>query len=336
ACVVIPLQVEEGNRTIGSVLIAATPEQINSENFQNYIGRIVQMASGHLEVVIRANRGLRDIVKTKFFDFIQAKLAKTCLIGLACVSLLMCVPLPYRVACDCEVQPVLRRFVASPHDGILEKTFVESGDIVEANQVVAILDGRQKRIELSALRAELAGAKKKRDSSLAQGDVALSHIARSEMRRHQSKIDILEQQMLNLEVRSPIAGIVVSGDLDKVQGAPLEMGQTLFEIAPLDKMLAEIGIPESEIHYVEPGMTVTIKLDSFPFKTWQGTVQKIQPRSEIVKDESVFIAQVILPNEEQQIRPGMQGSVKVSAKSAPIGWNLFHTSWESVRYWLIW
>ena len=336
ACVNIPLVVDEGTRTIGSVLVAATQEQIANEHSQNYLGRMVQMSSGHLDVVMRANRGVRDIVKSKLLSFRKSKFTKTCLIGFAAAALLLCVPLPYRVGCDCEVQPVLRRFVASPHDGILEKTFVESGDIVEANQIVAHLDGRQMRIELSVLRAELAGAKKRHDSSLAQGDVAASHIARSEMKRHQSKIEILEQQVTNLEVRTPIAGIVVSGDLEKVQGAPLEMGQTLFEIAPLDEMVAEIGIPESEIRYVKPGMTVGIKLDSFPFKTWKGTVEKIHPRNEIINDESVFVAQVVLDNDAQQLRPGMQGSAKISTSMSPIGWNLFHTSWEAVRYWMIW
>ena len=101
-------------------------------------------------------------------------------------------------------------------------------------------------------------------------------------------------------------------------------------------MLAEVEIPESEIHYVKQGMKVAIKLDSFPFRTWNGTVQKIHPRSEIVGDESVFIAQVVLLNDGELLRPGMQGSVKISTAMAPLGWNLFHNSWESVRYWLIW
>ena len=101
-------------------------------------------------------------------------------------------------------------------------------------------------------------------------------------------------------------------------------------------MLAEIGIPESEIQYVEPGMQVAIKLNAFPFKTWTGTVEQIQPRTEIIDDESVFVAQVKIANEENQLRPGMKGSAKIKTKSAPIGWNLFHQSWESVRYWTIW
>jgi RND family efflux transporter MFP subunit len=248
----------------------------------------------------------------------------------------MFIPWPYRVACDCEVQPVMRRFIASPYDGILEKTYTESGELVTKDQIIAHLDGRQLRIELSVLRAEFDGAKKKRDSALAQGDIATSQIARSEMKRHQSKMDIIQQQLKNLEVKSPIDGIVVNGDLEKVEGAPLEMGQTLFEIAPLDEMVSEIGIPESEIQYVKPGMTVAIKLDAFPFRTWEGTIKNIYPRTEVLDDESVFIAQVKLPNELGELRPGMKGSAKITTELSPIGWNLFHRPWESVRYWTIW
>ena len=97
----------------------------------------------------------------------------------------MAIPLPYRVACDCELQPVLRRFVAAPYAGILERTFAENGDIVSKDQLLAQMDGRNLRIELSGLQAELAGAKKKRDLALAQGDIANSQIARSEMERFQ-------------------------------------------------------------------------------------------------------------------------------------------------------
>ena len=186
------------------------------------------------------------------------------------------------------------------------------------------------------LRAEIDGAKKRGDSARAKGDIALSQIAKSEMKRHGAKAMILQQQLENLEVRSTIAGIVVSGDLEKVEGAPLEMGQTLFEIAPLEEMVAEIGIPESEIQYIEPGMEVAIKLNAFPFETWTGTVIQIHPRTEIIEDESVFVAQVKLSNEDGKLRPGMKGSAKIKSNSAPLGWNLFHQPWESVRYWLIW
>ena len=334
-CIGLPLMTED-ERTIGAILVGLKQSQVADEKYNTYLERVVALSSGHLDVVLRANQGIRDLASKRWNSYRKSKLTKTIATVAACLAGLMFVPLPYRVACDCEIQPVIRRFIAAPYDGILEKSFVESGDIVEADQLVAGLHGSQLRIELSGLRAELEGARKRRDSALAQGEIAPSQIARSEMRRFQSKIEILEKQLTNLEVRSPIAGIVVSGDLEKVEGAPVETGKTLFEIAPLDNMLAEIGIPESEIQYVEAGMPVTIKLNAFPFKTWDGTIEKIHPRTEIVADESVFIAQVRLPNKENQLRPGMQGAAKIKSRYAPIGWNLFHQSWESVRYWLVW
>ena len=333
-CIAIPLKTEE--RTIGAILIGSNEDKVADENFNAYLEKVVALTTGHLDVVLRANQGVRDLVGKRWRSFRKSKLTKTIALVAACAAGLMFVPLPYRVGCDCEIQPVLRRYIAAPHDGILEKSFVESGNIVEADQVVAHLDGTVLRMEMSGLRAEMQGAKKRRDSALAKGEVAPSQIARSEMRRHQSKIEILEKQLEHLEVRSPIQGIVVSGDLEKVEGAPVEMGKTLFEIAPLDDMLAEIGIPESEIQYVEEGMPVTIKLNAFPFKTWTGKIEKINPGTEIAGEDTVFVAQVRLPNQEDQLRPGMQGSAKIKSSYSPIGWNLFHTSWESIRYWLVW
>jgi multidrug efflux pump subunit AcrA (membrane-fusion protein) len=156
------------------------------------------------------------------------------------------------------------------------------------------------------------------------------------MRRHQAEIELLQQQLTNLEIRSPIDGLVVAGDLEKAEGAPLEMGQTVFEIAPLDRMVAEIAIDESEIPYARPGMDVSIKLNAFPFRKWQGTVQSISPSTEIVKDDSVFIAEVEIVNAEMLLKPGMEGSAKIVADRAPLGWSLFHRPYESLRYWMIW
>ncbi len=202
--------------------------------------------------------------------------------------------------------------------------------------MVANLDGRQLRIEFAGLEAEIVGAKKKRDSALARGEVAAAQIALSEMKQLESKMQLIQEKLANLEIRSPISGIIVAGDLEKAEGAPVEMGQTLFEVGPLDKMLAEIAVPEAEVPYAESGMPIAIKLDAYPFKTWHGKIQKIHPKSEVINQESVFIAEVQLDNEDLKLKPGMKGSAKVRSHVYPLGWNLFHRALEKVRYWMIW
>ena len=335
ACLNVPLITDDG-RIVGGLLIGGASNRLNNTPFVEYIDQVTRMISGHLDVVLRANQGVTSILRSRAKAIRSHKWRKYVFAGVVALTLLMATPMPYRVACDCELQPVLRRFVSAPHAGILERTLAENGDIVSKDQLLAQMDGRILRIELSGLQAEYAGAKKKRDLALAQGDIANSQIARSEMKRHEARIRLLEQRTRNLEVCSPIDGIVVSGDLHKVEGAPLEMGQTLFEVAPLDQMISEIAIPESEIQYVKAGQEVSMKLSAFPFKTWAGTIKRIHPRAEIVDDESVFVAEVALKNDGVELRPGMKGSAKIQSGWAPLGWNLFHRPWETVRYWTIW
>lgn len=335
ACIGLPLAGKDGE-IIGALLVAGEPEQLCQAKLVEYLQLVSNLVAGHLGMVLKANEGIFQRAKSKLLCSLKNDLARKVAMIVGLAALAMLVPLPYQVGCECQLEPVVRRFVAAPYDGILEKTFAETGEIVEANQLLARMDGRTLRIELAGVQAEFDAAKKRRDSALATQDIAQSHIARSEMQRHQSQIELLNRRLENLEVKSPIEGIVVSGDLEKAEGAPLETGQTLFEVGPLDQMVAEILIPESEIRFVEAGQKVKIKLNAYPFRTFHGTVKHIHTRSEIVSDENVFVAEVVMDNEKGRLKPGMAGTAKINSGFYPLGWNLFHNAWEKVRYWTVW
>ena len=192
ACVNIPVRTEDG-RMVGALLFGGDEKPLLDPAFIEYLQRLTQIIGGHVDVVVRANRGLRDLAKQRLMSLKDKKWTRPALIGAALLLGAMMIPWPYRVKCDCEVQPVMRRFIAAPHDGILEKPLVTQGDIVKKDQVLAKLDGRSVRIELAGVNAEHAGAKKRRDLALARGDVAESQIARSEMRRHAAKNRTAEQ-----------------------------------------------------------------------------------------------------------------------------------------------
>ena len=329
--IALPLAGREA-QTAGALLISRSQAELTEQQFA-YISGISQLGFQQYQSVSRANRSLTQLLCDKLRPSHWSKLGKLATLLLA-IGLL--IPMPYRVQCDCRVEPTARRYVAAPYNGILEQALVESGEIVSQGQVIARMDGRQLRIELAGMNAEYQGAKRKRDSSLAIGEVAQSQIAKSQMRSLAAKIELTKNRMKDLEVRSPIAGIIISGDLEKAQGAPLETGQTLFEVAPLDAMVAEIHVPESEIQYINHDDRVTLKLNAFPFQTFDGQVQRIHPGSEIIDDQTVFVTEVELENGDRALRPGMEGAAKISTHWSPLGWNLFHNAWESVRCWTIW
>jgi biotin carboxyl carrier protein len=252
----------------------------------------------------------------------------------AAASLAMFVPWSHRVAAPVRLEPVERRFVAAPFAATLERAFVAPGDEVEENQVLARLDGRELEWELAGLEAELQRAEKQRDVAIARRESAAAQQAQLELHRLASKRELLAYRIENLEIRSPLAGVIVTGDLSKAQHAPLEAGQRLFEVAPLQAMVAEIAIPEADLPYVQRGQQVELRIDSNLDTSWRGAIESIRPRAEQRDGQQVFVAEVSLDNTASQLRPGMSGVARITSRSQPIGWILFHRPLESlIRLW---
>lgn len=249
---------------------------------------------------------------------------------------LMLIPVDYQVRCDTLLQPVSRRYVAAPFAAPLQSCEVDPGDLVEADQLLAVLDGRELRWELAGLRADLGKAGKEHNAHLSRQDYGDAAIARHEIDRLENRSLLLGDRERNLEIRSPISGVVVAGDLREREGVPLETGQSLFEVAPLDRMILEIAIPEEDVRHVGVNMKIEMQLDSMPSKTLEAVVLRIHPKAELRDHENVFIAEAEIANDELLLRPGMKGTAHISTGRRALGWNLFHKPVAHAVGWLGW
>ncbi len=145
---------------------------------------------------------------------------------------------------------------------------------------------------------------------------------------------LLESRIKNLDIKSPAAGIVVSGDLERTEGAPVKAGQAMYEIAPLDRMIVEAEVRDEDVANVAVGQKVAVKLDAYPSTVWKGTIDKIHPRSEIRDSNNVFIAEVRLDQGGEALRPGMKGSATITTTSHTLLWILLHKAWYTSLKWL--
>jgi multidrug resistance efflux pump len=268
--------------------------------------------------------------------FLKTGKGSITLTAIALAAAAMMTPRPYKVACECQIEPVTRRFVAAPFAGMLEKSLVKPGDIVCAGDVLALMDGREIRWKRAGIIADYNQATKKRDAAQASHSYADQQIAQLEMERLELELRLLDHHAENLEIKSPVAGIVTSGDLERAEGAPLAVGQTLLEIALLEKMIVEVAVPDDEVSYIKVGQAIDVRLDAYPGQSWRLQVTRIQPRSEIRNEDNVFLADAELDNAACQLRPGMKGRAKIVTNGRPFGWILFHKPWEYVVKKLVW
>lgn len=248
----------------------------------------------------------------------------------AALAILCFVPKTFYLHPDCQLKPVHIRYVSARFDGILKQVFVEPGDRVKQGTVLALLDGREIELELHSLEADIAKALKMRDNYLAAGEIAPAQIARLEADRLRERSRLLSERKQQLELQSPLDGIVLSGDLKQNVGGPVGRGQLLFEIAPLETIVAELAVADEDISYVKNGMNVSVQFDAFPGRTWQGTVERIAPQSEIISGENVFPVIMTLENNGGALQPGMQGMAAIDCGQRSIVWIYFHKPWHAL------
>lgn len=239
-------------------------------------------------------------------------------------------PVPYRIHCAARVEAVRQRMIAAPFEATLLDSSVQPGDQVAAGDLLAVLDGRPLHLELEALQADSQRAQKQHDAALASGRIADAQLANLEGRQLQRRIDLLEQRLAGLEIRSPIDGVIVSGDLRKAIGSPLELGKPLLEIAPLQRMTMEIEVPERDIYYVEVDAAVRVRLDAAATESIDGEIELLYPSAEVRDERNVFVGQWEVDNQAGTLRPGMRGTAVIYGPRRPLVWPLVRRVTEAI------
>ena len=154
------------------------------------------------------------------------------------------------------------------------------------------------------------------------------------MKRLELKQQLLARRQQQLSVESPIDGIVLSGDLERSAGAQVKLGQTLFEIGPLESMVAEVAIADEDIARVSQDSSVTISFEAYPGAPSTAQISRIHPRSEVRQTENVFIAEVVLPNGDHALRPGMKGEAVIIGHRQTLFWTLVGRPWQRLCTWI--
>ena len=189
--------------------------------------------------------------------------------------------------------------------GRIRKINVEVGDYVSKGQILAEMDSLQmQQLELQVRNDE---AEFKRLQTLyQQGGVAQSDYEAAELNYKVRKTNY-ENVKENTILRSPITGYVTARNFD--QGDMFSMSAPIFTVQQVCPVKMLVGISESEYTKIKKGDGVKLTVDALPGRTFNGRVERLYPTIDAATH--TFKAEVLVPNSDRALRPGMYARVTV-------------------------
>jgi len=159
----------------------------------------------------------------------------------------------YRVTAPTAIEGAVQRVVAAPFDGYVKEAPIRAGDVVDERDVLCCLDDRELRLERIKWVTEREQLVKQHHEAMAEHDRPQIRITRAKIDQAEAQISLLNEQLTRTKVAAPFRGVVMSGDLSQSLGAPVERGDVLFEVAPLDEYRVIAQVDERDITEVAVG-----------------------------------------------------------------------------------
>lgn len=236
----------------------------------------------------------------------------------------------YRVTADAVLEAEQQRVVVAPFGGYVAEAPLRAGDIVKKGDLLCRLDARDLELERGRLRSQNDQYQKLYNQALAQRDAAQINIIRSQIDQIAAQLELVGDQLERTRVVSPIDGMVVEGDLSQALASPVERGEVLFQVAPLDEMRIVLLVDERDIEFVAPGQTGGLVLTSLPNETFSFEVSRVTPVSSALEGTNAFRVEASIAGALGRLRPGMKGIGKVETEERLLIWNWTH---EAVDWW---
>jgi len=238
------------------------------------------------------------------------------------------------------VEPIRTVEVKSKASGEIFALQVETGDIVSAGDLLVRVDPRVPQATLRQAEADLTLAR-------AQLETSQSQLRRSEELYNTQSITEQEYEDARLavassqaslvraersledarisaedtEVKAPISGVIIQKNVEVgtvISSATREVGggTVLLQMANLDTVQVRALVDETDIGKIQPGMDVTITVDAYQNRPFQGQVLKIEPMATVEQNVTMFPVLVHIPNRQRLLKPGMNAEVEVHVGSA--------------------
>lgn len=220
--------------------------------------------------------------------------------------------------------------VGSRVSGVVTRIHANIGDVVQAGDVIAEIDGAEFRAKVAQNEASLARARAEAELdrvnlerlqamadrefvSRQQLDAAESalQVSRAQVRLAEANLESARIQLSYTRITAPIAGVVASVATQEGETVAASFAAPTFvNIIDLDRLEVQAYVDETDIGRIREGQEARFSVDSYPAEEFQGVVTAIYPKAVIQDNVVNYVVTVrITDRKGLTLRPEMTAAV---------------------------
>ena len=230
-----------------------------------------------------------------------------------------------------DILPIQQASIFSKVSGNLEKIYVDIGDRVGGNQLLALIDttiysqnAKQAHASYSQATANLENAKLNytRNKSLfsqnliAQMDLDNSKtaydVAQAQEESAHANYSNALTQLSYCKVTAPFSGYITKRFLDPgayVTTSTSSASSTLYTLMDLDKLKAIVNLPENDVPLLSQISGVMVIADALPGKVFNAQLKKISQAVDL--STRTMAIEIDIENTGKLLKPGMFATIKL-------------------------
>ena len=178
---------------------------------------------------------------------------------------------------------------------------------------------RKEEVERARQRLAEADAKRRQiRSGFRKEEIAQ---AKSAMEAARARVDVMRTLLEETVIKAPVDALVETLDLEP--GDMVGAGKPVATLLRTGSLWVRAYLPEARLGFVQPGLKVAVRVDSFPGKDFTGVVRRIHrqgeftPRNVQTQEEralQVFQTEVALDDPDHVLRQGMSADVTIEMR----------------------
>jgi HlyD family secretion protein len=234
-----------------------------------------------------------------------------------------------------QIEPIRVIEVKSKASGEVLTLSFETGDHVERGALLATIDPRdvqnaydqaQADLDVAEARAATSEAQRKRTEEMRAANVVTAQELESaqldeanqkaSLIRARTNLTLARERLNDVRITAPLTGTVIEktveiGQIIASATGNVSGGTTLLKMADLSQMQVRSLIDETDLGRIRAGLPVSVTVDAYPERRFNGQVLKIEPQAVVEQNVTSFPVLVMLDNNEGLLKPGMNADVVI-------------------------